>query len=140
MLIACTGAVLLVGLISGVLPKTYIQFDPAGLTLGYRAGNVIIPWSAITDAARGEIHNNQTVFISVIHEAVTAEPSSYLAKIHKQMASSRTWMGADFTIMNSLYGMDSPALVAAIQRYLSSPEARAKTRSTRRMGNVAPCG
>jgi hypothetical protein len=128
LLMAMTGGVLLVGLITGHLPKAYLQFDPSGLTFGCLSGKATLPWSAITDVARGEIHNNQAVFISVACEAVTAELSSYLARIRKQMASSRTWTGADFVIMSSLYGMDSPILLAAIERYASSPEARAELR------------
>jgi hypothetical protein len=130
-LIAFTGGLLGAGLVTGHLPKAYIQFDPSGLTLGYRAGKAIIPWSAITDAARGDIHNNQAVFIRVASEAVTAEPRSYLARIRKQMASSRTWTGADFVIMSSLYGMDSPILLAAIERYAFSSETRAELASPR---------
>jgi len=45
LLIAATGAVLLLGLVSGRLAKTYIQFDPAGFTFGYPKGKAL-KWQA----------------------------------------------------------------------------------------------
>jgi hypothetical protein len=124
LLMAIAGGVLLFGLVTGLQSRAYIQFDPPGITFGYFGGKAMVPWSAIANVARGEIHNNQAVFVCVIPEEVTAEPPSYLAKIHKQMASSKTWTGADFVIMSSTYGIDAPVLMAAISRYVTSPEAR----------------
>jgi hypothetical protein len=136
LLMAIAGGVLLVGLVTGLLSKAYIQFDPPGITFGYWGGKATVPWSAITNVARGEIHNNQAVFIWVPHEAVTVEPSSDLAKIHKQMTLSKTWAGADFVIMSSTYGIDAPILLAAIKRYITSPEARAELRAAPKLGMV----
>jgi hypothetical protein len=76
--------------------------------------------------ARGEWQKNQAVFIGVACDAVTAEPPTYLARVRKQMASSRKWSGAEFVILSSLYGIDSPVLLAAIERYATSPQARAE--------------
>ncbi|WP_215397176.1 hypothetical protein [Rheinheimera oceanensis] len=133
LLIAITGAVLLLGLFSGRLAKTYIQFDPAGFTFGYPKGKVSIAWEAITDLYRGDIHNNPAVFLSVAAENITVEPASYLAKVSKQMASSRKWTGADFVIMTSTYGIDAPVLMAAIERYITQPEARAELQAQRKL-------
>ncbi|MCS4307634.1 putative membrane protein YeaQ/YmgE (transglycosylase-associated protein family) [Rheinheimera pacifica] len=133
LLIATTGAVLLLGLFSGRLAKTYIQFDPAGFTFGYPKGKVSIAWEAIIDLYRGEIHNNPAVFLSVAPENIIVEPASYLAKVSKQMASSRKWTGADFVIMSSTYGIDAPVLMAAIERYITLPEARAELLAQRKL-------
>ncbi|KUM54827.1 hypothetical protein AR688_16320 [Rheinheimera sp. EpRS3] len=133
LLIALTGAVMLVGLFSGRLAKTYIQFDPSGFTFGYPKGKVSIPWEAITDLYRGEIHNNQAIFLSVAQENILVEPASYLAKVNKQMASSRKWTGADFVIMTSTYGIDAPVLMAAIERYITQPEARVELQAQRKL-------
>lgn len=126
LLIALTGVVLLVGLCSGLIARSYIQFDPKGLTFGYLRGKVTIPWSAITYASRGEIHNNQAVFLSVATKNIRVEPPSYQPKVHKQMASSQRWIGADFIILCSTYAIDAPVLLAAIERYMTQPEARAE--------------
>lgn len=129
LLMAITGGVLLVGLLTGLLSKAYIQFDPPGITFGYLGGKASIPWSAIINVARGEIHNNQAVFVWVVHDAVIAEPTSYLTKLHKQMASAKTWTGADFVIMSSTYGIDAPVLLAAMERYITNPETRTELRA-----------
>src|SRR5690606_39308721 len=84
LLMVAVGGVIVVGLVTGFLPKSYLQFDPPGITFGYWGGKVTIPWSAITEVARGEIHGNQAVFIGVVNEAVTAEPPSYLAKFRRR--------------------------------------------------------
>lgn len=127
--VATTGAVLLVGLATGLLAKATIQFDPPGITFGFRQGKAIVPWSAIIGISRGEIHNNPTVFIGVNRAAVTAEPSAYLGTVHKKMASSQSWLGADFVIMTSTYGLDAVVLCAALERYASDPDARAELRA-----------
>jgi len=126
LLIALTGVVLLVGLCSGLIARSYIQFDPKGLTFGYLRGKVTIPWPAITHASRGEIHNNQAVFLSVATKNIRVEPPSYQPKVHKQMASSQRWIGADFIILCSTYAIDAPVLLAAIERYMTQPETRAE--------------
>lgn len=129
LLMAIAGGILLFGLLTGLLSKAYIQFDPPGITFGYLGGKATVPWTAITKVARGEMHNNQAVFLWVEHEALTAEPPSYLPKLKKQMSSSRTWAGADFVILSSTYGIDAPILLAAIKRYVSSPEVRMELKS-----------
>ena len=124
--IATTGAVVLVGLATGLTSRAFLQFDPLGLTMGYFGGRAIVPWSAIAEVARGEINNNQAVFLWVDPAAVSAEPPSYQARLVKQMASTQRWLGADFVIISSSYGIDAPILLAAIQRYVTLPEARAE--------------
>jgi hypothetical protein len=60
LLIAMTGAVLLVGLATGFLPRTYIQFDPPGLTFGTMRAKATIPWSAITNECRSWRNSRQS--------------------------------------------------------------------------------
>lgn len=124
LLTALAGGVVLVAAATGRLSKSYFQFEPEGIVFGYAKGKATVPWSAITKVARGEIHSNPAVFLWVLHDAVSAEPASYLGKVRKQMASCSSWMGADFVIMSSMYGIDAPVLVAALDRYVTLPEAR----------------
>ena len=131
--VASVGALFLVALATGWLSKAFIQFDQEGLTLGFWRGKTTIPWSSITNVARGEIHSNPAIFIWVDHNAVTTEPPEYLTKIRKQMASARAWTGADFAIMSSNYGIDAPVLLAAIERYASEPASREQLRTTPRL-------
>lgn len=122
------GAMLLGGLATGFIAKAYIQFDPPGLTFGASRGRAFVPWSAITRVERGEMHDNQAVFLWVNRDAVEAQPPSYLPTLQKQLASSQRWVGADFVILTSTYGVDAPVLLAAINRYIGFPEARAELR------------
>ena len=124
LLIAITGLALLIGRVTGLLTRAYIQLDPAGLTLGYYGGKAMVPWSAILTVDHTEINSNQAVYFRVVHKAVTAEPAAYLANVHKKMASSMRWFRADFVIMSSHFGIDAPVLAAAITKYKTSPEAR----------------
>lgn len=121
---ALVGAAVLGGLATGLLARSFIQFDPQGISIGRFGGTATVPWSAITQLARGEIHSNPTVLVWVDRQAVRSEPAAYLAKLHKQMDSSQRWLGADFAIMSSTYGIDAPVLLAALERYTASPEAR----------------
>lgn len=126
--IAAAGALVLVGLVTGVIAKSYIQFDPPGLTFGTYRGRAFVPWSAISRVGRGEVHDNQAVFLWVNKDAIDAQPPSYLPTVQKRLASSQRWMGADFVILTSTYGVDAPVMVAAINRYIGFPEARAELR------------
>ncbi len=132
---ALAGSALLVGLATGRLSKAYLQFDPPGLSFGDAGGRAVIPWDAIERVARGELSNNPVVFLSVDRDSVVAEPSSYLGKVQRRMASSRSWTGADFVIMSSTYGIDATVLVAALTRYMTSPESRQELRARPRLGD-----
>jgi hypothetical protein len=132
--VALGGSVLLVGLATGRLSRNYLQFDPPGMSFGYFGGKATIPWAAIESVSRGEIYDNPAVFLRVDRSAVFAEPSSYLARVHKRMDSSRSWMGADFVVMSSTYGVDATVLVAAMTRYVTSPESREELRPSPRLG------
>jgi hypothetical protein len=124
--IAATGAIVLVSALTGLLSRNYIQFDPPGITFGFWGGKAIVPWSAITDLARGEMQSNQAVFLRVHQQAVSAEPLTYLAKIQKQMSLSQALTGAEFFILSSNYAIDAPMLFAVIERYVNHPEFRAE--------------
>lgn len=62
-LVTSVGVAVLAGLVTGLLPREYFQFEPTGLTLGRRGGRVHIPWDMLLRVAPGEVHGNQAVFI-----------------------------------------------------------------------------
>ncbi|RRS05973.1 hypothetical protein EIP75_03720 [Aquabacterium soli] len=125
-LIVGMGAILLVALLTGLLPAEFIQFEPEGFALGRRSGKALVPWDAIRHMSAGEVHGNQAVFLWFNQEAVTATPETYLPKVHKAMASSRDWLGADFVVMSSVYNIDAPVLLATLERYVNQPDCRAE--------------
>lgn len=117
------GTVMLAGLASGRLYTAYIQFDPAGIIFGDRHGQAAVPWDAVTGLARADMSNNPLVLVSVDAEAVEAAPA-YRPRLLKQMGRARGHFGADFAIMSTVYGIDAPVLLAALQRYVAEPESR----------------
>lgn len=124
---------LLLGVVLGLLPAGYLQFDPEGITFAQRGGKVAVPWHAITGLARGDMTNNPVVLVTVDADAIQVEPASYRLKAFKQMGSSRGMTGADFFIMSGAYGIDAPVLLAALRRYAREPATRQELRNGPRL-------
>lgn len=123
-LLVVVGGVMLAGLAAGLLYTAYIQFDPSGITFGDRHGKAVVPWQAITGLARTDMNNNPIVLVSVDPEAIAVQPAAHRPRLSRQMARSRGSFGADFAIMSTVYGIDAPVLLAALQRYVAEPESR----------------
>ncbi|WP_341677919.1 hypothetical protein [Niveibacterium sp. SC-1] len=125
--VAGFGAVLSVLVLLRVLPAGYVQFDPDALVIGTRRDTVRVPWSAISGMAETELHHNPVVLIWVGDPAaLNVQPESRTARVLARMTSSRNWLGADFAIMCSQYGIDSTVLLVALGRYAAEPAARAE--------------
>ena len=118
------GGVMLLGLASGRLYTAFIQFDPDGITFGDRRGKAVVPWHAVTGLARTDMSSNPVVLVSVDAEAIDIQPAAHRPRLFKQMARSRSTVGADFAIMSTVYGIDAPVVLAALQRYVNEPESR----------------
>lgn len=127
-LLLIVGGGLLAGLATGVLPIGFIQFDPEGITFAGWRGQAFVPWFAVTGLARGEVHYNPAVLLCVDAEAVRPQPETYRRRMARQMAFSRGKMGGDFAILSQNYGIDSPVLLAALQRYVTKPDSRQELR------------
>jgi hypothetical protein len=125
-LMVAAGAAAFIGMLMGLLPAGSMRFKPTGLVFGRRAGEMLIPWDAIRHMSVGHVHSNQAVFLWLDDEAVTASPATYLPKAQKEIASCRDWLGADFVVMSSIYGIDAPVLLATLERYAHQPECRAE--------------
>lgn len=122
--LVAVGAVMLVGLASGLVCTAYVQFDPAGLTFGDRRGKAWVPWDAVTGLARTEMSSNPVVLVSVDVQAIQILPATQQQRLLKQMGRTRGTFGADFALMSTVYGIDAPVLLAALQRYVTEPESR----------------
>ncbi len=118
------GAVMLIGLASGLLYTAYVQFDPEGLSFGDRHAKAIVPWAAVTGLARTEMSSNPVVLVCVDAHAITIVPATHELQVFKKMGRTRGTFGADFAIMSTVYGIDAPVLLAALQRYVAEPGAR----------------
>lgn len=128
------GTVMLVGMASGMIYTAYVQFDPAGLTFGDRRGKAFVPWAAVTGLARTEMSSNPVVLVSVDVEAIQIVPASQQLRLFKQMGRTRGTFGADFALMSTVYGIDAPVLLAALQRYVTEPESRQELQRLPQLG------
>ena len=119
------GAVLLLGVVIGILPFGFIQFDPCGLTIGQRLWNLTIPWDHIPCVAPGEQNDNVTLLIWISEiEAVVVRPEKYREKALKKLESNMLWVGVPVTIMASQYCLSLPLLIKVIERYITVPSSR----------------
>lgn len=125
--IAAAGAALLALLAAGRLPAGYLQFDPAGLTVGQRGFTMHLPWDQIGTVTAGEMHHNPVLLLSMASvEAVVVEPAAERPRALRQIARSAQWTGAHVVVMTAQYRIDLPLLVALVERYVSDPAARAR--------------
>jgi hypothetical protein len=119
------GAALMIGVLAGVLPVGFLQFDPEGLTIGHRRDSFILPWDSISAVAPGEFNDNPVLFLSV-HElgSIIVHPPDARVRVIARLMSNLRWVGAHVMIMTSQYGIDLPLLVGAVERYVAEPGAR----------------
>lgn len=124
-LIAGAGALLLLGIVTRRLPIGFLQFDPAGLTIGRRRDSYLIPWDAIAAVRPGEFHSNP-VLLLWLHDPslVVAKPPRAHARVVASLHSSANWVGAHVMVMSSQYAIDLPLLVTAVERYVTDARAR----------------
>ena len=124
-ILVVVGAGLVIALVTRRLPVGFLQFDPGGLTIGQRPWSFTIPWDSVAAVGSGELYDNPVLLLSLRDPSeVIAHPSEAHARIVKSLRSSRASVGAHDMIMTSLYGIDLPFLVTAIERYVADPEAR----------------
>ena len=123
--VAVVGVVLFVGAALGKWPGGYLQFDPDCLTIARRRWSARIPWHSIAAVHEAEYHSNPVLLIAVPDlAAIAIEPASATAGAFKAIAKMQTYMGAEFAIMSTHYGIDLPVLAAAVTRYASAAAAR----------------
>ena len=129
-LIAVTGGCVLAAVATGFFPGQYMQFDPAGLTLGYRGWSVLIPWDGISRAATGEVSGNPALFLWLESpEAFEVKPAAKQRGFLKQIGQWRGWIGADMVLLTTHYDMDLPVLAAAIDRFRTDFSSRAELKT-----------
>jgi len=122
-----TGIVLTIAIVAEFFPVTYVQFDPEGFTFGQSKWKVTLPWSSISNMVQAELHQNPAIFLWVTdYQELIVVPDAYREKALKQVAYLRKWVGTDFVIMPYQYNIDNPIFFAAMNRYISTPSARAE--------------
>jgi hypothetical protein len=124
-MIAGAGALLFLGLVTGYLPVGFLQFDPAGLTIGRRRDAFTLPWDSIAAVRPGEFHDNPVLLLLLRDPSlVIVTPANARERVIASLVSNLKWVGAHVMIMSSHYAIDLPFLVTAIERYVADPRAR----------------
>jgi hypothetical protein len=123
--IAIVGLALLVLLLTGVLRRHYIRFEPEGIVIQGMSFGLRVPWDQITAVKPFEYADNPFVGLDVSDPSqIAVQPPKRQARFLRMLANSRGLMGCDIVIAPRNYGMDSPPLVAALARYVREPAAR----------------
>lgn len=122
-----SGLALLLGAWLRKLPAGYLQFDPAGLTVGHRSFRYLIPWSSISSISMAGFHGQPLVLIG-LHDpaALIADPPARSAQLQKLFARSQALSGAPVMIFTSLFNIAPEVVAKAIERYVSAPQTRSE--------------
>lgn len=128
-LICIAGLSLLVLVVLKKIPASYFRFDSEGFVLGRKWGEVRIPWSAIVETRVADFNSNSAVFLWIKSlQTLEVSPKSLLPQAAKEIQSREQSVGAHFMILPSNYGLASPVLAEAIERYRTDFSARAELR------------
>lgn len=130
--IAGVGAAFTALVLLGIIPVGHLMFTPRGLTVGHRRFTVTVAWDDIVAWDSADFNDNPLLRIWLRDGAEPlVEPPSFSGRAQRDLASSQAWMGAPVAIMTSMYALDLPLVVKAIERYVQEPESRAELDSSR---------
>lgn len=130
--IAGFGILLVALILFGKIPVGFLRFDPDGFRIGRRKWTILLSWDEIAEVRAGEFNSNAAVFLFLrSYDRIRTEPEEFYQKAIQEILSSEGWIGSHFMILTSNYGMSSPVLAEAIERYKSQPEAREELNRTR---------
>ena len=124
--IAIAGYAILLGVATGYLPRAgYLQFDPAGLTIGNRRWSYLIQWDNIAGLAPVMIDDVPTLYVRLHRpDLIEVMPPEQAEKVRKSLLRRGAGDGPNLTLNPTPYGMDLPLLLQALDRYIRDPSAR----------------
>lgn len=106
---------------AGGLLRQYLRFEPEGLVLGLRRFEYRVPWDSIAGIRTMEIADNPLVYLVVPDTAhITVAPPAARRKFVKHLRRN------GICIAPAVFGMDTPPLLAALERYARDPQTRAE--------------
>jgi hypothetical protein len=131
-LIAGVGACLTLGVSLGKLPVGHLMFTPQGITIGLRRYATTVSWDDMLACDAAEFNDNPVLRIWLRPGAsLVVNPPAWTARAEGSLASNQAWMGAPIAIMTSIYALDLPLLLVAIERYVREPASRSELDSSR---------
>jgi len=126
-LVALSGGGLAIAVALGEAPVGFVQFDPPGVTIGYRGYAVQVPWDSISRIEAGEAAHHPALFIFLSDpNELAIEPPQARDRAARSLDTTRSWYGADLCLLPDQYGLDLPLLMRALERYLNEPSTRAE--------------
>jgi len=121
-----TAVALVMLVLSGRVSRTFIRFDPLGLTLGQPKFEYVVPWDELADITEFEMHDNPVVGFDVLRpEAILVTPESARPRIDKLLARNLAFTGREVVIMPLNFATSAELLCAALRNYSTNREARA---------------
>jgi len=119
------GCVFLVGVLTGWLPMTYLQFDPAGITLGRRGFAYTVPWDNISALGTEEINDDPVILIRLRQpKDIAVTPPQRTTEALQELSRCERSYGAHVSLAPVQYRMDASLLAEALDRYVREPRAR----------------
>jgi hypothetical protein len=133
------GCLMFVAVTLGWLPGTFLQFDPNGITFGYRRYSFVIGFDNIAAISITEIQRNTFLLLQLHNPDLieTAPPESRLP-VFKKMHRLDSVYGAHIMIPTGHYRMDPSLLAQALHRYVTEPSSRSELAPTARIGHATP--
>jgi hypothetical protein len=121
------GCWVLVAVIRGRLPGTYLQFDPQGITFGYRRYSYCVEFDNIAALTVAEMNRNPVLLLQLHQpDLITAMPADAKMRVLKAMGRSERWQGAHIVLQTRLYRIDPSLMAQALDRYISQPSCRSE--------------
>jgi hypothetical protein len=131
--LAAFGIVGLVMVATGRLDIGRLQFDPPGITIKSGSWSYMIPWDNISRMKIIEWHRAPVLLIGLRRwDAVKIDPLERTPEVMKHLEKSAARFGAPVVVYASIYRLDLPPLVRALERYVRDPAARAELSRPRR--------
>jgi len=134
------GIVGLVMIATGRMDIGHLQFDPPGLTIATGSWSYMIPWDNISRMKIIEWRHSPVLRRSTPvlliglrrRDAVEIDPLERTPEVMKHLEKNAARFGAPVVIYASIYRLDLPPVVRALERYVRDPAARAELSRPRR--------
>lgn len=132
LVMAVTGALLGVALVTGRTGGEWIAFEPEGLRFGNPRYSYLVAWDNLAAVQLAELSGNPLLALhvrSVDHllATVQGEPvAQHRARLAKAVQSSLQWQGVPLVLWPSRFGLETGHTLRAVERYVADPASRAE--------------
>lgn len=121
------GCLMLCAVVIGWMPGTHLQFDPQGITLGYRRHSFLVGFDNIAAITMTEVQSN-TFLLMQLHDPdlIEVAPPEQRVRVFKRMRNLERLYGGHIMIPTGQYRMDPSLLTQALHRYITEPSSRSE--------------